>query len=835
MSPLLRLVVSLLLSLGVAGAQSTQVFPLGITTANAAETGLGFNITSNQPWQIAAVNAAGAQWVRHQCPWNEVEQQSAPPDNVPASPQYIESAGCVQDYRASLAINPAMKFDTVAGYGPPFHRIVTVRLTTGASVGDTSLRVVFESGAGGSTLSSITPIVDHIQDSTNLHTAPFYGAISAKRAYPGDIITSVTRIDSTHAILGLGSAVTTAIPTTDQLIVNENLYKDICDNSPDNPGAIAFGKYAHFLAQDMASRGVEGEVSIWNEPPWSGDPWDDAPFEYDYVVSGPYREAVTYGRNSIVFESVSNQTPYICIATSCTGHHPAGDTATWSLAIPPNAYVNATKPFATWGMTAYIMNLLFPSGVNATAGSGWGSPPNTPLSPKFQVDTGVAFRQPAHTITNEYFHPYCEGYCNPEESVIDTGCVYAASIAKTYPANNPYAVSPNCFVPGTAQRNGMPTFYLENDKQKAINPRYGLAGVINETNEFDGYHIGRLTRDGLGDIRQFLGYEANGINPVIFYDVCNAPGTGGAGPNGFPTLGSFTATSNGTSTLTLTAAPGYSLTYVSSTNSIKLTDTSADRVVAELEGGDLQIVTGNHVPANTVITSISYSNGFYTVALNQVVPIGTTAYSIRGWDPTIGFVTTPSGTCTFKPYVNGNTYPLNAEVIESLANPTPYVSLQINNLGHDPATSPTWWSPKGIYKPTPGYTMLSKILDDLAPISNPPMRAYPAFTLPHVTSYMGTYALGTAYFVGARAGASDNSVAMYIYQLSACTTERNCWSMMAPPPGGTVRITLFPGTTVVSAIDVVTRNAVPYTVSGRQVTFIGSVSDNPIELIVDPM
>ncbi len=821
-----RLGVVILLSLGVAKGQSSQVFALGITTVQTAENGLGFNINPQQPWQLSALSSAGARWWRMQCNWSEVERQTAPPQSRVTSPRYVQSKPCVDTYQAA-ARYPDLHPSVVAGYGPPYHQILTVQLTSAGKVGDISLNVVLVSNVSGDTLSSITPIRDHINDLTTLHTSPSYGVISAQRAYAGDIITSVAPIDATHATLHLGSALSMAIPTTDTLEIMEDEYIGITDNSPTNPSAVAYGNYANFLAFDMAARSFSGFIELWNEPPWHPDPWDAIQFQYDYVVSGDFRSTTAYGLNSVVFESTSNRTPYISLSANNKGNDPASSPSYWSATIPSDAYVGTTLPFPTWGLIANIMTRSWPEGVHATASSGSGSGARTPLAPDFQRVTGLAFTEPSQTVTTEAFHPYCGPYCNPEESLTSPACIQAASVATSSPDNDPYKGA-TCYVPGTGRKGNLMTYFLENDQQKNINPRYGIAGDITETNDYDSGYAGELVQDGKGNVRHFLGFEGNGINPVMFYEMCSGIGTGGPGANG-----SITGMSNGTNTITLTAATGYTLAYVASNQTFILTKTSTGTRFV-IEGGNVEFISGTNVPANSSITATNYSSGVYTITLNQTVPAGTTTFAIKSWDPTIGFVTTPSGSCYFSPYVSKKMYPLNAEVTESSTDSTPYVSLQPNNVGHDPATSPTWWTSKGVYSPTPAYSMLSGVIADLAPISRPPVRNYASSDLPSVNSYYGTYPLGTVYMVGARSRATANSVAMFIYQLSECTTAVHCWSTLPAPAGSTAQINLAPGTMITSATDVVTRKAVPYAISERQVTFLRNVSDNPIELVIDP-
>ena len=135
------------------------------------------------------------------------------------------------------------------------------------------------------------------------------------------------------------------------------------------------------------------------------------------------------------------------------------------------------------------------------------------------------------------------------------------------------------------------------------------------------------------------------------------------------------------------------------------------------------------------------------------------------------------------------------------------------------------------YTTTPALTALAGVVSDLKPIANAPVTAYTAADLPSVATYSGTYALATVNMVGARSGATANSDAFAVWQLSMCGTA-SCWYDLSSPAAAPVTVQVPSGMKVTSVTDLVTRAAISYTTSGQQISF--KVSDNPIQVVLDP-
>ena len=218
-------------------AAVTSVELMGTISANQVVNGLGFNITDSNDWEFAAAASAGATHARMQCSWSAIEQQTAPPNNLSGSPQYVQDPNCV------LGFNSAKKYGihptVVAAYGPPWHQILTVTIPQGAAVGATTLNIQFVSGVGGDTFANLKFPYDYI----NPQQSPNYGGFTKIVSYVGSFISKVSLTDSTHATITLSSALTAALPSGNtNYYINEILYPSAATTSPTDPSVIAYGK-----------------------------------------------------------------------------------------------------------------------------------------------------------------------------------------------------------------------------------------------------------------------------------------------------------------------------------------------------------------------------------------------------------------------------------------------------------------------------------------------------------------------------------------------------------------------------------------------------------------
>jgi hypothetical protein len=446
----------------VGQTNSTEV--LGTVTANQVSQGLGFNLDPTQDWEFAAAAAAGATHARFDCTWALVEQQTPPPQNAPADPQYAQTSDCVKGFASAnrYGIHPTV----VAAYGAPYHQILTVTVPGGAPVGSTSLNIEFVSGVGGDTLANIRYPYTYLEAPSSI-TAGSYNKLTNHASYAGSFITGVTMTDRDHATIQLASATLDALPADGtQYQINEILYPSALTTSPTDPSVIEYGNYVSFLANDMAARGVTGEIEIWNEPPWLQDPWDDRGDLYDQNLwPGPQKPG-------------------------------------------PSAWISAN-----YGFVGDLQNRTFPQGItatwNGTSGSGYGSV----LGPNMLANTGVTLKQPSTVITKESFHPYGT---TPEQGNWIAPCLEKVAAATSYPANEPG----QCLLSGEAGGNAIYAI-LWDEQAKLKNPAFGVAHSVSETGSLPLVPGLRIPQARF-IIRQFLAFQADGITPVEFEQLYDA-------------------------------------------------------------------------------------------------------------------------------------------------------------------------------------------------------------------------------------------------------------------------------------------------------------------------
>jgi hypothetical protein len=436
---------------GVSGTLAVTVVPtaqenLGAIPATQMLSGVGFNVTPQNDWEFALAAAAGATHVRFQCGWSTAENQTPPPQNAAATTRYTLQSYCVSALASAqkYGLHPIL----IAAYGPPYHAILSLSVPTGAPAGATSLNVQFSSGVNGDTLASMKTFNDTILAANGAY-------ITNIHSYAGGLITGITLTDATHATLTLASALTAALPASSTTLytINEGLYPPPVSFNPSDPSILAYASYVHFLAQSIAAAGLTGQVEIWNEPPWADDPWDDRNDFYD-VNPGPV--------------SPGPQTGYL-----------------------PN-----------WGFAAALQQQPAPAGATYIWGGTEKSGANSVLDPQMQQNTGVAFTEPASSVTSESFHPYGN---NPEDALWSAPCLAAISTV-----NNLYA----CNLFGLAGGN----FILAQQESRLLqqsNPTWGVAHNITETGF--GLISGDTAHQARFILRQLLGYQAAGVTPIDFY------------------------------------------------------------------------------------------------------------------------------------------------------------------------------------------------------------------------------------------------------------------------------------------------------------------------------
>jgi hypothetical protein len=436
---------------GVTGTLSVKVTPpaqetLGIITAVQVVNGLGFNVDPASDWEFSMAAAAGATHVRFQCGWGTLELQTAPPQNVAATNRYALQPYCQSAYASArkYGLHPTI----VAAYGAPYHAILSLTVPGGASAGATSINVQFASGQGGDTMASLAPLYDTVIRSDGAQ-------LSAIHSYPGVLITAVSASDFLHATLTVSSALTSALPADPNTLytINEYLYPPPTTSSPNDASVLRYADYAKFLAQSIADAGLTGEIELWNEPPWPDDRWDLRANSYD-VFPGPF--------------SPGPRTPML-----------------------PN-----------WGFVGALQGLPAPAGASYIWAGTEKSGSNSVLDPQMLLNTGVAFSEPALSVSSESFHPYGN---SPEDALWIAPCWSSTT------GNNDFF---SCNLFGLAGGN----FSLaaqEDYLQKKKNTAFGISHNITETGF--GLAYGDPAHQARFIMRQFLGFQAAGVTPIEFY------------------------------------------------------------------------------------------------------------------------------------------------------------------------------------------------------------------------------------------------------------------------------------------------------------------------------
>ena len=437
--------------LGNTTSTSSNVEVLGIAPASQAYTGLGWNVSMDNEWEFKAAAAAGATHVRFQCGWSTVETQTAPPNNVNAATRFVLPVNCQNALKWTKTYN--LHPTVVAAYGPPFHKILSVAAPSGAPAGATSIQVQLLTAVGGDTFRSVAYPYDYLISSNG------YSEISPLHSYAGTLITGITIMDATHAVLRLASGLSAAMPasTTVSYQINEALYPSALTANAKDASVQAFADYASFLAKQIAAYGLTGEVELWNEPPWPDEAWDN---RRDFYDTDP----------------------------GLLGELPAG--------------------YPNWGFVAALQARTdLPAGVTFNWAGTHKSGDNSVLATGMQATTGTALQEPSTVIASESLHPYGN---NPEDALWNQLCLQGTL--------NPYPSAPASFwscnlIPANGSNAVKPEQLTL--VARTANAAFGVSHSITETGfsgaNGDDAHKTRFL------MRQYLGFEAADISSIEFY------------------------------------------------------------------------------------------------------------------------------------------------------------------------------------------------------------------------------------------------------------------------------------------------------------------------------
>ncbi len=550
---LIGFVFSALQAVGQTSGTNALVDVLGTIPAQEAAQGLGFNISQTgytQDWQFATAKAAGASWVRIQCPWSAVEQQTPAPSNMHANPQFIQTPQCAA--ALASAAERGLHVTIVAGYGPPNHELLTVTVPGGASNGSTSLAVAYAQGAG--TLASMRFPYDYIcpenVNSSGIPNGQCTTSISGVHSYQGTLITSVSLTDGTHAVVSLASALTQALPNVPASI-------DGCSITIGSELLTCTG--SHFKALQAGST----QIVL----PGAGSQGSTLTTSIGSVISATQvmleksagasvsniavEQTMLYGVHELLYPSTTSTLPsdpsvkaygdYVTfLAFDMAARGVSGDIELWNEPPWPNdpwdnrcnlydldlnpcpsagsatngqMYLNE----ANFGFIVDVQNRTFPSGVTATwSGTNFSSNPSI-LSNSVLLATGERASQPATVVSKESAHPYGGPFGNPEDSMGTMDCLHSAAVANISPVGRP-----GCYLAGerNSTQGGSNMFggITADLAAKMIQPTYGVSTDITETN-LGPTGVGQQLGQARFNVRQFLGFEAIGITPIEFFEL----------------------------------------------------------------------------------------------------------------------------------------------------------------------------------------------------------------------------------------------------------------------------------------------------------------------------
>ena len=271
--------------------------PLTSLDAPRITDGLGWNVTLTNEWEFAKVQAAGGKEVRIQFGWPSVESMTG---TLSLTNQFKNALSWCQKY----GLQPLI----VAAYGPPYSNLINVTVTSATPVGSYVIPVTPVSGQ----LSSVIPPYCHVLQSNGSQIVA-----EGKWAYYGAIIDSVNTGASSITI---GAATTVALPAGTTLTIKQLLYPSVATGVATDPSLVAYARYVRYLAGQIAAYGLTGKVEVWNEPPWTHDPWDHRGAFYDTVPGGITTTSPNWG----MLDGLLNDSPPTGVRYTWGGSHKSG-------------------------------------------------------------------------------------------------------------------------------------------------------------------------------------------------------------------------------------------------------------------------------------------------------------------------------------------------------------------------------------------------------------------------------------------------------------------------------------------------------------------------------
>jgi hypothetical protein len=432
-----RLLFLCLIPLTGLGQSVTTVETYGPVPALQPYNGFGQNLGNNS-WEYSTAQAAHVTWGRFDCGWQSpgVEIQNLPANT---SGGYTWPSACASQltYSSTYGIHPIVD----ALFGPPYGSVGTVTTNTDSPIGTT---VVHVTGSLSGVVNSQT-------------AAAFAGGNAGAKGGPYGILITANG----SGTITLASANTSDIPSGTSVTLNLLLYPPVTvpigSNYMTNASVIAYGNYVAYVASQIHSAGLTGQVSLWNEPANGYDPWDHMANFYDS---------------------------------------------------PPGTWENISNNLGM-ELPLYVASLTMPAGVTidngyTEVGGGSGSILAQSYGSIFPWLQATLFQAKA-TIATESFHPY---ETNPENDFWLQPCL--GENANPADINNIFST---CAPTGS---NTGSNFKLATAFSQFPGVFGGLRHSITETglSLLTGATNTQVTRY---DMREFLGYQGLGITPVVFY------------------------------------------------------------------------------------------------------------------------------------------------------------------------------------------------------------------------------------------------------------------------------------------------------------------------------
>lgn len=438
--------VAILCLLLVAGAQAqstSSVEDFGTAPAALVKKGLGFNVEPGNEWEFQLASQIGSSYVRFDCGWQSTEKQM--PGNT--------SGGFTLPTQCAAGLAFARKYgqrpSINAAYGPPSRTVVAAEIAEDTPPGSYVLRLAHAKGD-----------LQSLQAGTNeIFLADHGQQITKRHSYPGSLILAV---HPNEMQVELASATSVLLAKGTAVLIHQLLYPPVLlktsENFLTNPSIVAFGRYAHFLAQSIQQAGVSGEVGLWNEPNWPGDPWDNGRLLYDNPPPGLVQQP--------------------------------------SIRVEIPIYMSTTEP---------VRGVVYDSGYTEKTGNGsMYTPQNLHKIPSIPaVRSMVAF---------ESFHPYGN---SPEDHFWYPSCLKGLR-------NDPQAgglVMPRCSAVGANAGSNfkLAVFYaMTPEAQGGSHFNITETGLCREC--LPGTSEEQVTRFTL---RQFIGYIGLGVSPIMFYRLAD--------------------------------------------------------------------------------------------------------------------------------------------------------------------------------------------------------------------------------------------------------------------------------------------------------------------------